>query len=224
MSAPRPRASLATEDDAHQIDALRLDIHDTVLQELVALRLFTRAGYERCQRAGSEFARDFLEFDARLARVLVACRSLVAVEASPALGRRSLRRAIEEVIAVFQIDGATPITFEAIGPFPAVRDLGARRQLLSVLREALSNAIQHSQANRIDVRLEAAADGVLLSVIDDGVGIPILGQRAGVRMPGRGLGLHSMDLRIRALAGQLTVSNRSPHGTKVECWIPNDPR
>jgi len=69
--------------------------------------------------------------------------------------------------------------------------------LRALLQEAVSNAIRHSRASRVSVRL-SIADGVRmqLDVIDDGIGIAP--QRGG-----SGHGLTSMQTRARALGGDI---------------------
>jgi signal transduction histidine kinase len=78
----------------------------------------------------------------------------------------------------------------------------AAHALRSVLREAVSNTIRHSQARNMHVILQATAQGLQLSLSDDGVGIS-----ADVRY---GNGLHNIRTRIEALGGELAFSKEAP--------------
>ncbi|GAA3023758.1 two-component system sensor histidine kinase [Kitasatospora albolonga] len=53
--------------------------------------------------------------------------------------------------------------------------------VVAVLGEALSNAVRHANAGRVEVVLQATGTQVVLTVQDDGVGIPEQGRRSGLR-------------------------------------------
>jgi signal transduction histidine kinase len=87
--------------------------------------------------------------------------------------------------------------------------------LLRVLREAIINAIRHGEAERIVVELSDGPE-VRLSVTDDGDGFDVA---ASVAAPGR-LGLRSMEARVRAIGGELTIDSEPGRGTRVEIRLP----
>jgi signal transduction histidine kinase len=81
-----------------------------------------------------------------------------------------------------------------------------------VVSEALSNIAKHSGATRVDVLVERAGDGPLLTVVsDDG--------RGGAD-PDRGTGLRGLQQRVRSVDG--TVSIDSPPGgpTRITVELP----
>lgn len=80
-------------------------------------------------------------------------------------------------------------------------------QLLRVVQEALSNAIRHSRARRVAVRLEVAGDEVRVTIADDGTGIA----------PGsaHGRGLPGIRRRARALGGTADIDGTTSAGTTV---------
>jgi signal transduction histidine kinase len=86
-------------------------------------------------------------------------------------------------------------------------------QLLTVLREALSNAARHARASRVDVSVEAGSD-LVLQVTDDGAGIPEGGRRRG---------LASMAERAARLGGTFRTSPADQDagtGTTLEWRVP----
>jgi signal transduction histidine kinase len=85
--------------------------------------------------------------------------------------------------------------------------------LIRIVREAVSNAIRHGAAHSVAVRL-SAADGLELTVDDDGTGLP-----NGTPGP-RGFGLVSMRERAVALGGALEIRSRPGEGTEVEIVLP----
>lgn len=81
--------------------------------------------------------------------------------------------------------------------------------VLHVVREALSNVLNHARARRAEVRLEAQPNGALAVLVeDDGVGI-----RKGADRHHYGMTI--MEERARTLAGQLAVEPRPAGGTRV---------
>ncbi|MEZ4435264.1 MAG: ATP-binding protein [bacterium] len=82
-----------------------------------------------------------------------------------------------------------------------------------VLQEALTNAVRHAGASRIDVRLAGAAGAVVLSVVDDGAGFA-------VGAASEGMGLMGMRERARSQAGSLRVESAPGRGTRVVLTVP----
>ncbi len=78
-----------------------------------------------------------------------------------------------------------------------VQDAAQQYHLRALLQEAVSNAIRHARANRVSVRLSIVDRSQMrLDVFDDGIGIDP--QHATT-----GHGLTSMQIRARALGGQI---------------------
>lgn len=89
-----------------------------------------------------------------------------------------------------------------------------RLHLFRICQEALTNAVIHGQANRIEISL-VYRDGLgILSVRDNGVGITEEKRNSG------GIGLQSMASRARDIRGHLDVRRRDPQGTDVVCTFP----
>ncbi len=91
-------------------------------------------------------------------------------------------------------------------------------EVFRVAQEALSNALRHADAARIDVRLGTRAGAVELTVRDDGVGL-----RGASEYAGGGVGLDSMRERAARLGGELSVSEAAGTGTEVALTLPTEP-
>jgi signal transduction histidine kinase len=94
-----------------------------------------------------------------------------------------------------------------VPPLPAAVEAEAFR----IAQEALSNALHHSGAARIAVRLMGQDGRLELEVSDDGRGFdpsdPLLRARR--------LGLTSMEERAAALGGRLDIRSAPGQGTRV---------
>jgi PAS domain S-box-containing protein len=88
--------------------------------------------------------------------------------------------------------------------------------LFRVFQESLQNVVKHAKATEVLVKLSGSSKGVGLSVIDNGKGFD-KHDKSGYQ---KGLGLISMQERLRLLNGFLNIHSRPTVGTKVCAWIP----
>lgn len=88
--------------------------------------------------------------------------------------------------------------------------------LFRVLQESLQNIVKHAKATEVLVKLSGSSKGIGLSVIDNGKGFDKR-DKSGHQ---KGLGLISMQERLRLLNGFLNIHSRPADGTKVCAWIP----
>lgn len=96
---------------------------------------------------------------------------------------------------------------------------GLHEQLiLSLARELLANAAQHSKATQVSVVVERSDAELVLAVTDNGVGIPE-GRRARALADGH-IGLASSAERVRAIGGTFEVTTGPGEGTTVRVGIP----
>jgi signal transduction histidine kinase len=88
-------------------------------------------------------------------------------------------------------------------------------ELLSLVREALSNATRHAKAHRIEVLLASSPDGTRLDIGDDGVGFdPARAAAEGHQ------GLTNMRVRAEALGGRLDIESEPGAGTRIRVNLP----
>jgi PAS domain S-box-containing protein len=90
--------------------------------------------------------------------------------------------------------------------------------LFRVLQEALHNSVKHSGAKRVAVQLAEHANEVHLTVSDSGRGFDIESARQG-----RGLGLTSMQERVRLVNGTFEIRSKPSGGTTVQARVPLRP-
>ena len=87
--------------------------------------------------------------------------------------------------------------------------------LFRVLQEALRNALRHSGVKRIEVQLQEASNEIHLIVTDLGRGFDV---EAAIQ--GQGLGLTSMQERVRLLSGSIDIQSKPMGGTTIYVRIP----
>jgi PAS domain S-box-containing protein len=86
---------------------------------------------------------------------------------------------------------------------------------LRVLQEALHNSAKHSGERHFEVRLWGTSDAIHLTIRDYGAGFDPEAARMG-----RGLGLISMEERLKLLAGTLSIETDFRHGTTIHARVP----
>jgi PAS domain S-box-containing protein len=87
--------------------------------------------------------------------------------------------------------------------------------LFRVLQEALHNVIKHSGAKRVEVRLREDSGEIHLTVGDLGRGFEI---DAGTQR--KGLGLTSMQERVRLVNGTISIDSKLMGGTTIHVRVP----
>ncbi|MEU5975655.1 GAF domain-containing protein [Streptomyces sp. NPDC047315] len=181
--AQRDRERLAVFEDR---DRIARDLHDLVIQRLFATGLMLEGAQRRsvvpALQDGVGKAVD--ELDVTIQEIRTA---IFALQQSPAEAPSGLRTRVLREINM----AAVPLGFKPghrfVGAVDALVGELTGKNLIAALREALSNAFRHADASRIEVvvdatvRLPDGADGVRLTVADDGVGIPDGGRRSGLR-------------------------------------------
>ena len=75
---------------------------------------------------------------------------------------------------------------------------------------------KHAGARQVGVELVRTADRIELTIADDGKGFDLVG----TRVKGAGLGLVSIDERVRLLGGRVRIDTQPQGGTKVQVRIP----
>ena len=84
-----------------------------------------------------------------------------------------------------------------------------------VLQEALHNSAKHSGVRRLEVRLWGTSNEIHLTVRDSGAGF----EREAAR-ESRGLGLISMEERLKLLKGTLSIDSQPKRGTTIHASVP----
>ena len=87
--------------------------------------------------------------------------------------------------------------------------------LFRVLQESLRNAVKHSGARQVEVRLTGTPDEIHLAVSDGGVGFDSQAAKKS-----RGLGLISMEERLKILKGTLSIESQPKCGTTIHARVP----
>jgi signal transduction histidine kinase len=87
--------------------------------------------------------------------------------------------------------------------------------LFRVVQEGLRNVKRHSGADEANVRIQWSDGNLHLTVSDHGKGFDLKSPPAD-----RGIGIWSMQERLRLLGGRLQVQSHLMRGTSIDAWLP----
>ncbi len=184
-----------------------LDLHDGLAQELALLTTYTYATVEaRVEPAWHE------QLQMTAERALAEARRAIAALATgePVPFEVDLERTAES-ISTADVDIHVEVH---TGTGPAATNPSQRESIVRIVREAVTNAVRHGGASRIDI-IYAADGSPELRVSDDGVGFdPARAARSGR------IGLLSMKERAEAIGASLEVRSAPGQGTSVEVRWP----
>jgi two-component system sensor histidine kinase UhpB len=117
---------------------------------------------------------------------------------------------------VKQIKDVTGIDCQFVSvPADVVADNNVSVALFRIFQEAITNAVRHSKASRINVELKQLSGSIRLVVEDNGLGI----KRSEISDP-KSFGLISIKERARALGGEVDINGRTGKGTVITSDIP----
>ena len=197
----------AREDERLQ---LRRDLHDGIGATLAGLRLQVETAQDLCDQP----AVDRLLGSAvdGIAQAVAEVRAITDGLRPAALDELGLAAALSALADRVRTPG---LDVEADIAEHVTADAAVEVALHRIAAEALANAVRHSGARRVVLRI-SDGEQVELEVTDDGVGL----DGATGRTTGSGLGLASMQQRAEEVGGTLRVLT-SGSGTTVHALLPH---
>jgi two-component system, NarL family, sensor histidine kinase UhpB len=203
-------AALAAQEEERA--RVARDLHDEVNQSLTALLLRLEAARGQ---APAELAGELAETKALANRAMEELLMLARQLRPTALDDLGLKAALAGYVSELGRRSPIAASFEPRGDFSG---LPAEVQLVvyRVAQQALSNAVQHSGADHVRVRLTRDGDRVDLTVTDDGSGFTF-------EQAADGIGIAGMRERALLVGGELEVESRPELGTRVTLTVPFGP-
>lgn len=186
-------------------DRIARDLHDLAIQRLFATgmtlqsaaRLVGHKGAaERVERAVGD-----LDETIKIIRSTIFGLRARDEDAGPSL-RAQVARAVGEAASAL----GYPPRLSMEGLLDTNVPVQVADHVMAALTEALSNAARHAHASRVEVTVQATAEEVVLTVADNGKGIPEGGRRSG---------LGNLQERARAVGGTFVVEAPETGGARL---------
>jgi signal transduction histidine kinase len=191
------------------------DLHDSVSQALFSTALHTRAA-QKALEVGDNGAADALAQDlSAIGELTRAAQSEMRTLIFDLRGEA----VAEGLVAALnrhgeRLAGSSGPTIDVRGPAQRLRlPPPLETHLYGIGCEAMANAVKHSGASSVVVRVAAPDGRVVLEIRDDGTGFEAQDR------PGH-FGLESMHSRAAEIGGELTIVSGSGTGTVVRVEVP----
>ncbi|GAA2272286.1 hypothetical protein GCM10009853_027560 [Glycomyces scopariae] len=187
-------------------DRIGRDLHDLVIQRLFAtgLQLQSIVHLVDASEAAARINSAVDEIDGAIGDLRAAIFSLhTDTDQDLSAAVRSLLGLVRH-----QLGFMPEVAFS--GPVDGAVSESVHIEVLAMLREALSNAARHAQAERVDISVAVEDETLAITVTDDGCGIPADAPRRG---------LNNLASRAEALGGTFGFEDAEP-GTRLRWTIP----
>ena len=189
------------------------DLHDGLGQHLTGIAFMTKVQEQKLKEQGLPYASDAAKIVKLVNEAIHKTREL-AKGLSPVVSEshglmtalQQLGAEVEDVFGVScQLQCETPVL---------VDDVSVATHLYHISQEAVSNAVKHGKARRIEIVLGVSDGHGVLSIRDNGSGCKKIPANA------KGMGHHIMRHRAKMIGGTLEIQSATSSGTVVTCIFP----
>lgn len=187
------------------------ELHDNICQTLYAVCLTLESVHKKLDGPG-ESAQRLRHCLTELRRVNQQVRAYLDDLEPQSVWRQSFETALDDMLQALPPEASARVERkldpEALALIPA-HQVG---EVISIIREAVSNSLRHGGATSIVVRAGRGEGEIALAVQDNGAGF--------ASAPEGGHGLGNMRARAAALGGELRIESAPSSGTRVLLSLP----
>ncbi len=209
----RELASLADQRVEEERRLIAHELHDEFGQSVTAIRSLALAiasqGGARDPATG-EIARLISD---EAARLYDAMHGLIPRLAPLSLDTLGLSATLENLVRDWQ-RRRPQVTLQLAQTLPVDLGPSVALAIYRVVQEGLINALRHARASKIDIDVQADPHRVLVTVADDGIGLP-----ADWARPGH-FGLRGLTDRVATLGGMFRIACNDGRGVRLTAEIP----
>jgi signal transduction histidine kinase len=200
VEASRARLVHAGDEERRRLER---DLHDGAQQRLVSLGMALRVAQRHLDDGTTDVNGLIDQAVAELSTAVVELRQI-----AHGLRPSSLDDGLHAALAALTQHLPIPVILE-VQPEPLPDDVATT--VYYVTSEAITNAVKHAGATRIDVRVARCNGHLEVCIADDG--------RGGATLTA-GSGLAGLSDRVHAIGGALALQSYDGRGTIVEAMVP----
>ncbi len=199
------------------------DLHDSIGQQLTGTIMLCQVLLETAQaiqphenphvatdvaKAGKQVYLLAQRLQSYVEDALQSVRDICRILSPVPITADGLKVALEQLAAETSKQSSIVCSFDCQKPICLLDNLTATH-LFNIVQGALSNALTHSKASHIQIRIEQLDQQIVLAIRDDGIGLPPS------NIPG--MGMRIMQNRAQIIGGTLMIRSIEPTGTEVTC-------
>lgn len=191
-------------------ERLARDMHDSVMQSIYSLTLFSAAGGRQIRNGNIERVQEYLDQLVETAQQALKEMRLLLYELRPVvLEQEGLIGALRRRLDAVETRAGIKTTLDV--PEPVVPPFYAEEGLYRIAQEALNNSLKHSGADRVAVRIVREQAAIVMQISDNGNGFSL----ADAQEFSGGMGLGNMHERMQKLQGEIQIESDPETGTTV---------
>ena len=190
------------------------DLHDNLLQSLYAVGMQLEAGKLLVEKAPRKSKQHVTQAIRQLNHLVSEVRQFITDLTRRTAPTLDFTVALNQLVASCSSETRTTPSLDLDPTALTVVTPAIGEQLLSIVREALSNSARHAGATHRAVSLTKTDGSIRLRIADDGKGFDP------VRIRRRGHGLANMAARARTIGAQFTLDSAPDRGTSVTIDLP----
>ena len=188
------------------------DLHDGVCQTLAALDCAAQCLKMDLEADGSPRVGLATAMQSTISAATSEVRSMARGIYPVSLERNTLPDVLRELVRTMNALCGNIIRFGSETPI-ILQNEDTAMHLYRIAQEALSNAMRHANATRIDVQVMLDPGRLILAIADNGCG-------SAIQKHAHGMGSHTMRYRADLIGATLTVQANDTSGTTVRCILP----
>jgi len=189
------------------------DLHDGLGQHLTGIAFMTKVQEQKLKEKRLPYAADAAKIVKLVNEAINKTREL-ARGLSPVVSEsHGLMSALQQLSAEVQDVFGVSCQLQCDSPV-LIEDVSLATHLYHISQEAVSNAIKHGKAKKIEIALAASEGRGTLTIRDDGLGCKKI-------LPtSKGMGHHIMSHRAKMIGGTLDMDSGALRGTAITCIFP----
>jgi NarL family two-component system sensor histidine kinase LiaS len=191
---------------------LARELHDAVSQQLFAISMTATAVGRTLDKDFEKAKRQVALIEEMAAVAQSEMRALLLHLRPVYLEGKPLEQGLIELVNEFKVKVPMEIIFEMDKGIDLMK--GIENHLFRIIQEAMSNALRHSKANKMEIRIHLRQDIVRLVIRDDGVGFELDDKKQ------TSYGLSNMKERVTEFGGSIQFITALNKGTRIEITIP----
>jgi signal transduction histidine kinase len=188
------------------------DLHDGLGQRLTGLEMLSHALAEDLKGQASALAKQARRLNQELRETVTQARLIAHSLAPVPLEGEGLMQALSELAASTSRIPGVKCQFLCDPPV-CLQDVTTATHLYRIAQEAVNNALKHGLSKQIEITLTERAEGVELSVENNGRPMPA------TKPASTGTGLNVMRYRAEMIGGSLSVESPKGKGVRVICTL-----
>ncbi|MCL4502722.1 MAG: cyclic nucleotide-binding domain-containing protein [Deltaproteobacteria bacterium] len=195
------------------------ELHDEIGQSLLVLRLQVRRIEQKLGNDQAETREECLEVLANLNKFVEDVRRLSRDLSPTIIEDLGLSIALQHLIKEFAQQHDLQTDIDLMPNLDGLLPREAQVNIYRIFQESLTNIGKYAQASNLTVAVTRNGGMVSFLLADNGKGFH-LAEVAGRPLADRGMGLRTMDERVRMMGGILEMKSQPGRGTEILFSIP----